>query len=138
MGKKTETMVIDGAKKSVFLMIVLYVIAYLMNMIGFSGILVSFNFAENILGYFLTFLVGFVGLDYIKSRYGLPLKVTGYARNILEAVCFLVLLYVFGIVFSMIGISKFFVTLSLASNLVGYAVTFALAFIVLEWLEKNL
>lgn len=135
--KKLEAMLFDSAKKSVFLMVVLYIIGILMSMAGFSGILVSFNFAENIIGYFLTFLVGFLGLEYLTAKYGLPIRATGYARDIVEAFVFLVLLYVFGIIFSMAGIAKFFVTLTLASNLIGYLITFALGFIALDFLEKQ-
>ncbi|MHA1835256.1 MAG: hypothetical protein ACTSV7_14875 [Candidatus Baldrarchaeia archaeon] len=138
MGKKWETRIVDGAKKSVFLMIVLYVIAWLFSLAGFASILVSFNFTENILGYFLTFLVGFVGLDYVKTEHGLPIRAKGYTKTAVEAVMFLVLLYVFGILFSMIGLQKFFVTLGIASNILGYAITFIVGFIGLEWLEKQL
>lgn len=138
MGKKLETQLMDSGKRAVFLMIVLYAIAWVFNLIGFSGILVSFNFAENIVGYFLTFLVGFLGLDYIKMHYGLPIRAQGLTRVVVESFVFLVLLYVFGIVFSAIGLSKFFVTLAIASNLVGYLITFAVGFIALDWIEKQL
>ena len=86
----------------------------------------------------MTFLVGFMGLDYIETTYGLPIKARGYSKDIVESVTFLILLYVFGIVFKMIGLSKFFVTLAFASNLVGYLVTFAVGFIALDWLEKQI
>jgi len=134
---------LDAAKKSVFLMVVLYVISIAMSFLGsiaglsqLSSLIVSFNFFENLLGYFITFGVGFVLLDYVKKKKLLP-SVKGYMRNVVEAIAFLVLLYGAGFVLNMFGFSQLLVSLGIVQNVLGYLITFVLAFIGLDYLEKE-